>query len=389
VSDPEARPFTVEVPQADLDDLRRRLAQTRWADDYANQSWTYGVERTWLQEMVGYWLDGYDWRTHEAAINSYPNYRVVLDDIPIHFLHVRGRGPSPVPLIITHGWPWTFWDMRALIGPLTDPVAYGGDPADAFDVVVPSLPGYGWSIPLRTSGVGVRRVADLWARLMKGVLGYDRFGAYGGDWGAMVTAELGHAHAPLLIGVEMSLPVIPGLDRRTVTADLFGPDEQWMLRRMAETERLIRSHVVVHTHDPQTLAYALADSPVGTAAWIWERRRAWSDCDGDVLSAFSRDDLITLASIYWLTGTITTSLRLYYDHFNNPAPPVHDRMPTIEVPTAFAVFPKELVLLPKSVAAGHSDLRSWTVMPCGGHFGPVEQPALMVDDLRAFFRELR
>jgi len=188
----------------------------------------------------------------------------------------------------------------------------------------------------------VRRVAGLWVQLMRDVLGYERFGAYGGDWGAMVTAELGHAHAPYLIGVEMSMPVIPGLDRRSVTPDDYGPDEQWMLGRMAEAERLIRSHVAVHTHDPQTLAYALADSPVGTAAWIWERRRAWSDCGGDVLSVFDRDELITVASIYWLTGTIATSLRLYYDHFNHPSPLVHGRTPTIEVPAAFPIFPKEL-----------------------------------------------
>jgi len=382
-------PFTVEVPQADLDDLRSRLARTRWADDYANEDWKYGVERGWLQEMVAYWLDGYDWRAEERAINAYPNFRVELDGIPIHFLHCKGVGPSPMPLVVTHGWPWTFWDMRKLIGPLTDPVAHGGDAADAFDVVVPSLPGYGWSVPLRTPGVNVGRVADLWVQLMRDALGYDRFGAYGGDWGAMVTAQLGHAHAAHVIGVEMSLPTIPGIDRRAIPAEAWAPEEQWMLARMAEAERLIRSHVTVHIHDPQTLAYALADSPVGTAAWLWERRRAWSDHGGDVLDVFSRDELITLASIYWLTGSITTSLRLYFDHFNAPWPLVHDRSPTIEVPTAFAIFPKELVLLPRSVAAAHSDLRQWTLMEKGGHFGPVEAPAAVAEDLRRFFRPLR
>jgi pimeloyl-ACP methyl ester carboxylesterase len=279
-------PFTIDIPQDDLDDLQRRLTKVRWADDFGNDDWTYGVEREWLVDMVRYWRDGFDWRVVEAAMNAYPNYRIDIDGIPIHFLHIRGKGPNPMPLIATHGWPWTFWDMRGLIGPLTDPAAYGGNAADSFDLIVPSLPGFGFSTPLRKPGVNARRVAQLWVQLMD-ALGYDRFGAYGGDWGAIVTSELGHAHAERLIGAHISLPTICGVNRRNITADAYAPDEAWMLTRMAEAEPLIRSHVVVHTHDPQTLAYALADSPVGTAAWLWERRRAWSDCDGDVLSVFS------------------------------------------------------------------------------------------------------
>jgi pimeloyl-ACP methyl ester carboxylesterase len=386
---PTATPFIIDIPQADLDDLRSRLRNTRWPDDVGNSSWTYGVERSWLQEMVRYWAEEYDWRVHEAAMNALPNFKVELDGIPVHFIHVRGKGPNPVPLIATHGWPWTFWDMRHLIGPLTDPAAYGGDPADSFDVIVPSLPGFGFSSPMRTEGVNVRRTAELWVRLMTEVLGYDRFAAYGGDWGSIVTSELGHAHAEHLVGVEMSLPVIPGVSRRDLPPDAFAPDEQWMLERMAVAEPLIRSHVTVHMLDPQTLAYALADSPAGMAAWMWERRRAWSDHDGDVFDVFSRDDLATLASIYWLTDTMASSLRLYFHHFNGGWPTVHDRTPTIGVPTAFAIFPKELVLLPRSVAAANTDLRRWTLMPKGGHFGPAEQPQLMVEDLRAFFRDLR
>ena len=386
---PTARPFTIDVAQSDLDDLDRRLAHTRFADDFANGDWTYGVERGWLEEMVTHWREVYDWRSVEAAMNALPNFRVELDGIPLHFVHVRGRGPAPVPLVLTHGWPWTWWDLRHLIGPLSDPAAHGGDPADAFDVIVPSLPGYGFSAPLRTPGVNVRRVAELWVALLRDVLGYDRFGAYGGDWGAMVTAELGHAHAEHLLGVHLSLPTIPGVNRRDLPPGAFGPDEQWMVTRMAEAERLIRSHVTVHTHDPQTLAVALADSPVGTAAWIWERRRAWSDCNGDVESVFSREDLITTAAVYWLTGTMASSLRLYFEHFNGGWPLVHHRTPTIEAPTAFAVFPKEVALLPRSVCETHTDLRRWTVMARGGHFGPAEQPGPMVDELRAHFRPLR
>lgn len=382
-------PLPIHVPDADLADLRDRLERTRWADDYANGDWSYGVERSWLQGMLRYWLDGYDWREHEARINRWPHYRVEVAGLPVHFAHIPGRGPDPLPLVVTHGWPWTFWDMRDLAELLTDPAASGGDPADAFDVVVPSLPGFGFSGPLRRPGVGVAVIADAWAELMTGVLGYGRFGAFGGDWGAMVSGQLGHAHPDAVVGVELSMASLPGVSRRDIAAGDWAGDEAWMLERMAESERLIRSHLAVHTCDPQTLAYGLADSPVATAAWLWERRRAWSDCSGDVLSVFSRDDLITNAAIYWLTGTTTTSLRLYFDHFNKPWVPAPGRSPGIPVPTGFAVFPRDLVFLPRSTAAAHCDLRRWTVMPAGGHFGPAEQPGPLAAEIREFFRPLR
>lgn len=370
--------FEIDVPQADLDDMRRRLATTRWADDFGNDDWTYGVERAWLEDLVGYFADGYDWRATEAAMNAYPNYRTVIDGLTVHYLHIPCGTPSAPALVITHGWPWTFWDMQGLIAPLV---------AAGYDLVIPSLPGFGFSTPLRTTGVNVRRVAQLWVELMTGVLGYERFGAYGGDWGAIVTSELGHAHADKVIGVQMSLPTVCGVKRTDVPADAYAPDEQWMITRMAEAERLIRSHVTVHTHDPQTLAYALADSPTGTAAWLWERRRAWSDCNGDVFTVFSRDQLCTLASVYWLTGTISTSLRLYFEHFNGGWPPLHDGR-SIEVPTAFAIFPKELVLLPRSIADRTTNLHRWTLMEHGGHFGPAEQPAAMAAEINEFFAPL-
>lgn len=381
-------PFTIDIPQSDLDDLRRRLLATRLAPEIPGDGWKYGVDRTWLQSMVHTWANEYDWRVHEAAMNSYPNFRVDIDGIPIHFLHIRGKGPNPRPIVLTHGWPWSFWDLRGLIEPLTNPTSVGGRPEDSFDVVIPSLPGFAFSNPLRTHGVNVRRVAELWVRLMRDCLGYDTFGAYGGDWGAIVTSELGHAHAQHLTGVYMSLPVIPGVNRRELTPDAFAPDEEWMVQRTAEVDWLIRSHITVHTHDPQTLAYALADSPIGTAAWIWERRRAWSDCDGDVESVFSRDELITLASLYWLTGAIGPSLRIYFEHFNGGWPPLHDRIPIVEAPTGFAIFPKELVLLPRSVAAKYSNLQRWTLMERGGHFGPAEQPRAVATELIEFFRSL-
>jgi pimeloyl-ACP methyl ester carboxylesterase len=385
-----ARPFTVEIGDERLGDLRARLRNTRWATDFGNDDWRYGVERGWLEGMVRYWAEEFDWRAQEAAINRFPQYRVEIDGIPLHFVHVRGRGPDPLPLILTHGWPWTFWDWKDVIGPLTDPAAHGGDPADCFDVIVPSLPGTGFSTPLTTTGVNARRVAQLWVALMRDVLGYDRFCAGGSDWGAIVTAELGHAHPEHLIGVWLTLPMLPGVNLRELAPEAFAPDEQWMVRRVAEARPLIQSHRTVHQYEPQTIAYALADSPTGTAAWIWARRRDWSDCGGDVLTVFDRDFLCTTASIYWLTGTIATSLRLYHEHFNPaPPPPLHTRRRVIDVPTGFSVMPRDLLMMPRAVAAELTDLRHWSVLTQGGHFAASEQPQAIVEELRAFYAPLR
>lgn len=340
--------------------------------------------------MAGYWADEFDWRPQEAAINAWPQYRVQIDGVPLHYIHTRGRGPNPRPLILTHGWPWTFWDWKDVIGPLTDPAAHGGDPGNSFDVIVPSLPGSGFSTPLTTTGVNARRVAELWVKLMRDVLGYDQFCAGGSDWGAIVTGELGHGYPEHLTGVWLTLPMLPGVNLRELTPEAFAPDEAWMVERMAQARSAIQSHRTVHQYEPQTIAYALADSPSGTAAWIWSRRRDWSDCDGDVLNAFDKDFLCTTASIYWLTGTIATSLRLYYEQFRaGPPPPLHDRRRVIDVPTGFAVFPKDLLMMPRALAAELTDLRRWSVMPRGGHFASSEQPELVVEELQEFFASLR
>jgi len=305
---PEA--FHIAIPQSDLDDLQRRLENVRWPADPGNENWRFGVDGDWMKGMVEYWRDGFDWRAQEAEMNQYPHYRVEIDGNPIHFLHIPAKTGKGMPLILTHGWPWTFWDYRDVIGPLTDPAAYGGDPADAFELIIPSLPGFGFS-PLMRTGIAVPEVADLWCKLMQDVLGHDRFAAAGGDWGAAVTAYLGHAYPEALTGVYCTLPMLPGLGPAEIRPDDYAEDEAWMLERNIESWPLVDSHITVQKRDPQTLAYAMADSPVGTAAWLWERRRAWSDCGGDVLSVFDRDALCTLASVYWLTGTIGTSFRIY------------------------------------------------------------------------------
>jgi pimeloyl-ACP methyl ester carboxylesterase len=372
-------PFTVAVPAADLDDLRRRLEGTRWADDFGNEDWRYGVERTWLEEMVAYWAGEFDWRAQEEAMNSFPQFRVEIDGVPVHFVHVRAEGERAIPLVLTHGWPWTFWDYKDVIRPLA---------AAGFDVVVPSLPGYGFSAPLRTTGVALRQIGELLVVLMRDVLGYDRFGTAGGDMGAALSAELGHAHAGHVLGVYQTMAMWPGLDYTSLHTAPFAEDEEWMRSRAAEGWQLALSHVTVQRIDPQTLAYAFVDSPVGTAAWLWERRRAWSDCDGDVLAVFDRDFLCTTASIYWLTRTIGTSFRVYYETYAVGWGPLHDRLPVVEPPTGIGVFPKDLILVPRSLAEQHTNLVRWSVMPRGGHFAPAEQPELVVEELKAFFHEL-
>jgi pimeloyl-ACP methyl ester carboxylesterase len=385
----KAERFEIHVAEDDLDDLRRRLEHFRPAPDFANEDWRYGTPSAYLETLVRTWLEDYDWRAAEAEMNRFSHARVRIEGVPIHFLERRGVGPRPMPLILTHGWPWTFWDYRYVIDPLADPGSHGGDPEDAFDVIVPSLPGFVFSSPLTQTGVNWIRTADLWVVLMRDVLGYERFGAAGGDWGAFVTAQLGHKYAPLLYGVHETFPAIPGLDYASVGESDYAEDERSLyLQRLGSEARTV-SHMTVHSTDPQTLAQALHDSPAGLASWIVERRRNWSDCDGDVERAFTREHLLTTFSLFWLTGTIGSSLRFYWETAHQPWRPAHDRRPTIEAPTGIAQLPRDVFPLPKRVIERHADLRQWSLLERGGHFGPAEAPELVVEDIRRFFRPLR
>lgn len=384
----EPVPFTVDIDQAELDDLKDRLHRTRWPADPGNPGGRYGATREWMGDLVSYWADEYDWRAVEAQMNRYDHYKVRIDGIPIHFMRVPGKGPNPMPLVLTHGWPWTFWDLHKVVDALADPASHGGDPADSFEVIVPSLPGYGLSVPLTTTGVDVARIAQLWVSLMTDVLGFERFGAEGGDWGAIITGWLGHAHAEKLIGTYLTLPVIPGLmGKKAPTPADYAPDEQWMLERANEARRATEAHVAVHRRDPQTFAYAMADSPAGLGAWLWHRRQLW--CDGDAIDVFGRDDLCTLSSLYWFNTSMSSSIRLYAEQFNQPAPVAHNRDKVIEAPTGFGIFPKELMFVPRSVAERTTDLRRWTVFDRGGHFAPAERPDAVIAEMREFFRPLR
>jgi pimeloyl-ACP methyl ester carboxylesterase len=381
------QPYRIHITDERLAVLDDRLAGTVWADEPVNaDDWTYGVSGAYLRQLIAYWRAGYDWRAHEAAMNGWPHVLGEIDGVTVHALHERGSGPAPLPLVLTHGWPWTFWDFAKTIGPLAHPERFGGDPADAFDVVVPSLPGSVFSSP-SPAGIGWRETAGLWVKLMA-ELGYERFGAHGGDSGAYVTAQLAHEFADQLIGAHLTFPALLGADLGSIGRGDFAPDEVGFFELQRPPMQNM-THFLTHIVEPQTLAWAMQDSPTGLAAWMLQRRRSWSDCNSDVERRFTKDELITSFALYWLTGTFGGSVRFYADSFRIPWTPSHDRRPTLEAPTGVAVFPYELVHVPRALAEREANLVHWTRMGRGGHFAPAEEPALVVDDLRAFFRPLR
>jgi len=387
----QKEPFSISIPDQTLTDLRDRLARTRFAPEFANARWEYGTSGGYLKELIDYWRDRYDWRSVERDMNAFSHYKTSIEGVPIHFLHEPGKGPRPIPLVMNHGWPWTFWDFHKVIRPLADPGAHGGDPRDAFDVVVPSLPGYGFSEPLATPGINFWRTADLWVTLMRDVLGYDKFAAQGGDWGAAIAAQLGHKYAQHLIGIHVHLLVNLNFIGRGggPQPEDFGPGEETWLARSRGFMREGTGYMAMQSTRPQTIASALDDSPAGLCAWILEKRRAWSDCDGDVERRFSKDDLCTTMTLYWATQTYGTSARYYYEAAHHPWKPSHDRRPVVEAPTGAAIFPGEILLMPRRWAERTYNLQRWTMMPSGGHFAPMEEPDRLVEDIRAFFRPLR
>ena len=384
----EISPFRVEVPEEAIIDLRVRLKRTRWVDDFSNEGWQYGTNTAYLKELVAYWIESYDWRKHERAMNAYPQFRTEIDGTPIHFIHVPGKGPRPKPLILSHGWPWTFWEYRKVIGPLSDPGAYGGDPADAFDVIVPSLPGYGFSTPLRKTGMNFWRTSGLWVELMDR-LGYTSFGAHGADWGALVSADLGHRYPDHLTGVHlaMSLP-LDVFSGGMPSPEDYDADEAPMAERLQSFFATETAYSALQCTKPQSIAAALNDSPVGLASWIVEKQRSWSDCDGDVETRFSKDDLLSTIMIYWLTHSFGTSARYYYEAAHHPWTPAHDRRPVVEVPVGISVLPKEICSTPRRWTERYYNLQQIRHHCSGGHFAAWEEPHGIVVDLRDFFRKL-
>jgi pimeloyl-ACP methyl ester carboxylesterase len=379
-------PFTIAVPDAVLADLRERLARTRFPDEIPNSGWTYGTNLAYLRELVAYWRDRYDWRKAEAELNRFPQFKARVGDLGIHFIHQRGKGPKPFPLVITHGWPGSVSEFTEIIGPLTDPAAHGGDAADAFDVIAPSMPGYGFSDHATQPGMDPERVAALWAELMRG-LGYERFGAQGGDWGAMVTTYLGLRDAAHVVGIHLNMVLALPEDRKN--PNLEGVTQEELVGLM-EAQQFLKDETGyqrIQGTKPQTLSYGLNDSPAGLAAWIVEKFRTWSDCGGDVERRFSKDRLLTNIMLYWLPETANSSCRLYYESVHaGKFPPSGFR---VDVPTGCAIFPKELVKPPRAWAERVFNVQRWTQMPSGGHFAAMEEPKALVEDVRAFFRPLR
>jgi len=396
--------FKIEIPENELVDLWYRLTHVKWPSDLDNEDWSYGVNRNYLEELVHYWVNDYDWRLVEHRINLYPQYRIPINGVPVHFIYQQGTGVNRVPLILTHGWPWSFWDMHKIIEPLTNPIAFGGSENDAFDVIIPSLPGYGFSTPA-PPGINFWKTADLWHILMTEVLGYEKYAASGGDWGALISSQLGHKYSSSLYGIHLM---------HTMELDQFNKERPWdvfaghkttentpihIRKESLERMKIFVSHYAVHMLDPQTIAYGLQDSPVGLLAWLLERWRSWSQNNGDLESVFSKEHMITNTMLYWLTGTVASSMRFYADGAKYPWQPEHNRRPIVESPAGITFLGGEnpagvstdqrIYAFKNSPKYQLYNVHYLNAHEKGGHFGYYESPAAIIDDLRSTFRDLR
>jgi len=376
--------FRIHVPDAVLTDLRARLERVRWPDEAPGERWRYGTDLAYMKELCAYWRDKYEWRASEAELNQFRQFTASVGGIDVHFIHEPGVGPNPMPLLLSHGWPGSIVEFQRIIPMLTDPARFGGDPADAFTIVAPSLPGYTLSFTPNQPRFGIVEISDAFATLMTDVLGYRRFGAQGGDWGAFISSCLGAYHAEHVLGIHVNLLAV----RRDVTApERPTPEEQTYLKEIKNWMSEETGYQAIQGTKPQTLAYGLTDSPVGLAAWIVEKFRSWSDCHGDVDRRFGKDVLLTNVMLYWVTGAINSSFWPYYWRNHSPWPISEDK--PIRVPTAYASFPREILHPPRAWAERVYNIQRWTMMDAGGHFAALEEPENLAADVRAFFRTLR
>jgi pimeloyl-ACP methyl ester carboxylesterase len=378
----EIEPFSIHVDDPVLEDLHERLVRTRLPDQIEGTGWEYGMPVDYLGELVRYWRDTYDWRAQEAALNRFDHFRTTIDGQSIHFIHARSAHPDALPLLITHGWPGSVVEFLEVIPRLTDPERYGGAASDAFHVVAPSLPGYGFSEPPRTPGWDELRIATAFTTLMDR-LGYDRYAAQGGDWGAQVTSRIGSLDPEHCAAIHLNMPL-------GVAPETPGPmtdDEQRDMASMKQFVQEESAYAGEQGTKPQTIGVALNDSPAGLLAWIVEKFRAWSDCDGDPERCFTRDQLITNVMLYWATETSASAARLYWE--SRHASRSQRNLPFVELPTGVARYPKEVLRWPRSWVENQYNVVHWAEMDRGGHFPAMEQPELFVDDLRAFFRTIR
>jgi pimeloyl-ACP methyl ester carboxylesterase len=378
----EITEFRIQIPQDRLDDLRHRLTNTRWPEQLPGVGWEAGVPVDYLKGLADYWGTGYDWRVHEARLNEFPQYTTVIDGQTVHFLHVRSPQPDALPLVLTHGWPGSVVEFMKIIGPLTDPARHGGDPADAFHVVAPSVPGFGFSSPLAGAGWGTSRVARAWAQLMDR-LGYHRYGAQGGDTGAIVSPELGRVDAEHVVGVHVNnLGTFPSGDPAELS-DLSEADRA-RLAFMGTWSRDMSGYAILQSTRPQTISYGLTDSPVAQLAWIVEKFKEWTDPAASLPEdAVDRDLILTDVSVYWLTGTAGSAARIYYEDASGWG----QAKQRSSVPTGVAVFPNDITIRP--LAERDHNVVHWAEFDRGGHFPALEAPDLLVDDVREFFRRFR
>jgi pimeloyl-ACP methyl ester carboxylesterase len=372
----------VNIPQVTIDRILSRVRETRWPDRLEASDWRYGANWDYMKALAEYWTTQFDWRKAETNLNRYPQFLARVGDFDVHFYHVKGRGPKPVPLILTHGWPGSVFEFLEAIGPLTDPARFGGSPDDAFHVVVPSVPGFGFSSKPKGKPIGLTTTATLWNRLMTEVLGYAKYGSQGGDVGSGITNQLAHQFPDSLLGIHFNGVGVPPPPEAEQTQQ----EREWA-RTVSAFVATERDYYNEQQHKPETVAFALTDNPLGTAAWIAEKLKLWSDSPNEREPVFTKDHVLTNVMIYLVTGTIGTSVWFYRGRVDENS----NLIGRVNVPTAFASFPRELPTLdpPKSVLARNFNLMQYTRMPRGGHFACWEQPQSLVEDLRNFFRKLR
>ena len=382
--------FKIRIPDKILLDLQERLANTRWPHEVEGADWDYGTNLAYLKKLLIYWRTKYDWRKHETELNKFHHYKTNIDGYRIHFIHERGKGPNPMPLLLTHGWPDSFYRFYKIIPMLTDPLRYGGNAKDAFDVVVPSIPGFGFSDKPKKGGTTFH-INDLWAKLMTKTLGYKNFGAHGGDWGTSISEHLARNHAGAVIGIHLT--DVPFFHLFQKPNDLSATEKKFM-ERSEKWQKQEGAYALIQSTKPQSLAYGMNDSPAGLAAWIIEKFQSWSDCDGNIENSFSKDELLTNIMIYWVTETISSSFYNYYDMANAGAmtwmkEKLKEWVGSSKTPTGFAVFPKDINPPPREWAERFFNVQRYTKMPRGGHFAALEEPELLIEDIRAFFGEIR
>ncbi|MBS0241707.1 MAG: epoxide hydrolase [Proteobacteria bacterium] len=385
MSQAKPQPFRLHIEDAVIADLKERLARVRWPETPPMEPWSTGTDVSYMRELVDYWRDRFDWRAEEAKLNQFRQFKVPVGGVDVHFIHEEGKGPAPMPLLLSHGWPGSVVEFSQILPMLTDPASFGGDAADAFTVVAPSLPGYTMSFKPGQPRFGVVEIAGTFAELMTDVLGYKRFGAQGGDWGAFITSRLGYQFADRLYGIHINLLAVRR-DPAFVAAPT--PEEKLFLDKLAHFLKEETGYQWIQGTRPTTLSFGLTDSPVGLAAWIVEKFQRWTDNDGRIESAVSRDAMLANIMLYWTTGAIGSSFWPYHARMHTPWPiPDGEK---IMVPTGYAEFPREILSPPRSVAErSYGNIQRWTKMPKGGHFAALEQPQALAREIREFFRPLR